>query len=144
MFGQVAERRHFKQLDQRESALARFPVVDVARIPGIDGTTGTVVYGEVVVATDYFKTFLASLRNLVGGEVGSYQKLLTRGRREARLRMLEQAGKLGASAVVNVRYAMTDIGGRRAPNTEVFCYGTAIIPAGIDAGALPDWPEHVA
>ena len=143
VFGQIAERRHFKDLDRREAALERFPVVDLARLPGLDAASATVVYGEVVVATDYFKTFLAGLRNIVGGEVGSYQKLLDRARREARLRMLEQARQLGASAVVNVRYEMNDIGGQRATNTEIFCFGTALIerrPVAID---VPTWPSAV-
>ena len=143
VFGQIAERRHFKQLDQREAALARFPVVDLARIPGIDATTGAVVYGEVVVATDYFKTFLAGLRNIVGGEVGSYQKLLDRARREARLRMVEQARQLGATAVVNVRYEMNDIGGQRATNTEIFCFGTALIERQRRPEDVPTWPRAV-
>ena len=59
-------------------------VVDVKTTPpGVEAASGTLVMGEVVIASDYFKTFVASLRNIVGGEVKAYQTMLSRARREA-------------------------------------------------------------
>jgi uncharacterized protein YbjQ (UPF0145 family) len=67
--------------------------------------------GETVIATDYFKSFLAKLRNIFGGEVKSYQTLLVRARRESLLRILVQAQEQGYNAVCNVRYENADVGG---------------------------------
>ena len=57
---------------------------------------------------DYFKRFLAGLRNIFGGTVRSYESLIDRARREAVLRMKEMAGD--ASVIVNVRIETSNIG----------------------------------
>ena len=89
------------------------------------------VMGEAVIATDYFKSFAAQLRNIVGGRVRAYETLMSRARREAGLRMLEKARKFGATEVYNVRYETSNIrsGGRRSPavSVEVFAFGTAVV-----------------
>lgn len=127
--GRVLEGRHLAELDQREAAAASVVVIDVKTLPpGMEAAGGTLVMGEVVIASDYFKTFAASLRNIVGGEVKSYQTMLSRARREARLRMVEQARELGSNLVVNVRFEWSAVG-PQLPSAEIFCYGTAIIPA---------------
>ena len=109
--GRVLESRHLAELTQREAATASIVVVDVKTLPpGMEAATGTLVMGEVVIASDYFKTFAASLRNIVGGEVKSYQTMLSRARREARLRMVEQARDLGSNLVVNVRFEWSAVG----------------------------------
>ena len=91
------------------------------------------VRGEAVIATDYLKTFLARIRNILGGEVKSYRSLMLRARREAILRMLEQARQQGYDAVCNVRLNTADIGGmatrRRAAMVEIFATGTAYLIA---------------
>ena len=85
--------------------------------------------GSVVVANDYFKTFAASLRNLVGGRMVVYESLVDRGRREALLRMKEDAIAWGASQVVNVRFETSNIAGQSqqgASAVEIMAYGTGI------------------
>ena len=78
--------------------------VDVQSVPGgVPATGGTIVLGEVVIASDYFKTFVAWLRKLFGGELRTYETMMSRARREAKLRMLEQADDFGAELVVNTR-----------------------------------------
>lgn len=127
--GRVLENRHLAELDRREAATASIVVVDVKTLPAaMEAANGSLVMGEVVIASDYFKTFAASLRNIVGGEVKSYQTMLSRARREARLRMVEQARALGSELVVNVRFEWSAVG-PQLPSAEIFCYGTAIIPA---------------
>jgi uncharacterized protein YbjQ (UPF0145 family) len=88
------------------------------------------VTGSVVVSTDYFKSLCASLRNLVGGRVRSFETLLERGRREALLRLLDQAHAFGAHSVINVRFETMTIarfqGGRGLTGVEVLAYGTAL------------------
>lgn len=127
--GRFLENRHLAELDRREAAAASIVVVDVKTLPAaMEAANGSLVMGEVVIASDYFKTFAASLRNIVGGEVKSYQTMLSRARREARLRMVEQARALGSELVVNVRFEWSAVG-PQLPSAEIFCYGTAIIPA---------------
>jgi uncharacterized protein YbjQ (UPF0145 family) len=84
---------------------------------------------EAVIASDYLKTFLAGLRNIFGGEVGSYVTLATRARREALVRMMEQAHAQGYDALCNVRMDPADIGGNTArrgvPMVAILASGTA-------------------
>ncbi len=124
--GRARERRHLAELDRREAA-SPVVVVDVkSPPPGVDAAAGTLVMGEVVIAADYFKSFAAMFRNILGGEVKTYQSMLNRARREAKLRMADQAQAVGADLVVNVRFEWSDVG-PRMPSAEIFCYGTAIV-----------------
>ena len=83
----------------------------------------------MVIANDYFKAFVAGLRNLFGGKIRTYETLLDRARREAILRMKEEAQKLGADFVFNIKYETSNISGqysKRLPVIEVHAYGTAL------------------
>ncbi len=82
-----------------------------------------VVTGSVVRAKHIGKDILASLRNIVGGEVKEYTELLKESRREALRRMVEEAKKLGANAVLNVRFSTSAI---TAGAAEILAYGTAV------------------
>ena len=128
--GSFIERAHFRRLARREAALEGMLLTDMGfRASGIVPRSGELVCGEVVIATDYFKTFAAQLRKLIGGELRTYETLLERGRREAIVRMREQAHRLGADGVVNVRLSSSTISGlrrRRAAMVEVCAYGTAV------------------
>ncbi|NNC91052.1 MAG: YbjQ family protein [Acidimicrobiia bacterium] len=125
--GSSRERSHLNDLDRREAASSSVTVIDVKQLPpGMQASSGRLVSGEVVIAADYFKAVMAALRNLIGGEVKTYQTMLSRARREARLRMIEQAQQLGSDLVVNVRFELSDVGPKSA-SAEIFCYGTAII-----------------
>lgn len=121
--GRVIERRHLASLARREQRPAPL-VTDVAATPaGMVVHDARLVFGEVVLGADRGKEFVSILRNLVGGEVHSLQKLLSRARREARLRMLDEARAVGADLVLNVRFEMCEVGGQAA---DVICYGTAV------------------
>lgn len=111
--GKTTEIRHIARLDQREKETADMVVSDVKTFPGLvpSGPHGILVTGEAVIATDYLKTFLAGLKKIVGGEIRSYETLVMRARREAVLRMKEQARALGFNGVCNVRLDTADIGG---------------------------------
>jgi uncharacterized protein YbjQ (UPF0145 family) len=127
LVGRIRERRHLAALDRREAQTAAIVVVDVKTVPpGVPATGGALVLGEAVIAADYFKTFVAGLRNLIGGELRTYQTLLSRARREARLRMVEQAQALGSQLVINVRFEWSEVG-PRLPSAEIVCYGTAVL-----------------
>ena len=132
--GTWVERRHFRRLATREAQLSHMLVTDTRQLPsGCAPEPCTMVFGEVVIASDYFKTFAAQLRKLVGGELRMFETLMERARREALLRMMEHARELGASRVVNVRFATSNIGSlqrnRRAAMVEMYAYGTAIYVA---------------
>ncbi len=131
VFGQWAERRHFKSILRREKQYAnilcfseRFPP-DQANIKGVE-----LVVGSVVISIDYFKRVSAGLRMLFGGRVAAYESLLERARREAILRMKEEAIDKGGSSVFNVKIETSSItkgSGQQIGSVEVYVYGTAII-----------------
>lgn len=129
--GTASERRHFRSLEQREAALSHVLVTDLrAYAPDHDpGVVPRLVTGEAVIATDYLKTFLAGIRNMLGGEVRSYLTLVNRARREASLRMLESAQGKGYDAICNVRLEPADIGGsstrKGVPMAAMVASGTA-------------------
>ena len=127
-FGQLNERRHYKSINKRESDLTTLPAVASKHPPADAPYQQQMVIGSVVVASDYFKSFVANLVNVFGGRIRSYEPLLDRGRREAMLRLKQQAKKQGASMVFNVKYETSRIGGR-VTTIEVMAYGTALIPA---------------
>lgn len=128
-FGRRAENKHIKQLVERESVMNALPAM-ASRIPPDDGEYDQVlVSGSVVIANDYFKSFVAGLRNLFGGKVTTYETLLDRARREAVLRMKDQAKEMGAEMVFNVKYEASNISGqynKKLPIIEVHAYGTAL------------------
>lgn len=111
--GHFRERRHLANLAKREARMSNMLVTQLKTFPGaIDGRSAPRMFiGEAVIATDYFKSFLARLRNIFGGEVRSYQTLLTRARRESLVRIVEQARQHGYNAVCNVRFENADVGG---------------------------------
>jgi len=129
--GGFVERAHIKRLNERESEMRAMLVTDLRRIPaGASTDSSGLVTGEVVIASDYFKTFMAKLKGLFGGELPTFQSLLTRARREAVVRMMDRARAMGANRVINVRFETSNIGvmqrKRAAAMVEVYAYGTAV------------------
>lgn len=129
LFGRRAESKHFKKLIEREESMNSLPAI-ASRIPPFDSPyQQQLVSGSVVIANDYFKAFVAGLRNLFGGKVRTYETLLDRARREAVLRMKQEAEELGADYVFNVKYETSNISGqysKKLPIIEVHAYGTAL------------------
>lgn len=130
--GHWRESAHIRRIELREQELRDIRVSNLKHVtePGAVAHA-EMVMGEAVIAGDYFKSLAASLRNVVGGEVRAFDSLLMRARREATVRMLEQARALGATEVWNVRLATSNIrsAGSRNPgvSVEIFAFGTAII-----------------
>ena len=132
-FGRYAESRHYKSIRHREIKLNQIPAV-ASRVPppGRPDLQSQLVTGSVVVSVDYFKRFLASLRNIFGGRISSYESLLDRARREAILRMKQQAKELNAELVFNIKMETASIHkgqGNTIGSVEVLAYGTALIPS---------------
>ena len=82
------------------------------------------VRGNTIRARHLGKDILAGLRNLVGGEIGEYTKLLGESREQAIDRMIEEARKLGANAIVGVRFSTSEVALHAA---EILAYGTAVV-----------------
>lgn len=137
-FGQYAERNHYRSILEREKQFRGEVLVFQTGIPptqepGQDQSQNQrvqLVMGSVVISVDYFKRFLAGLRSIFGGRVKSYESLLDRARREAILRMQQQASELGAGMVINLRMETASISKgeqKTVGSVEVLAYGTAIV-----------------
>ena len=129
--GNSLEKKHFKDIKKRERQTLHVPLVTFGAKQKLPDANETALFlGSVVVSADYFKMFASALRNLVGGRVIVYESVLDRGRREALLRMKEQAIAWGATQVVNVRLETSNVGSRAGGKglaaIEVTAYGTGI------------------
>ncbi len=82
------------------------------------------VRGNTIRARHVGKDIVAGLRNLVGGEVVEYTKLLAESREQAIDRMCEEAKKLGANAIVGMRFSTAEVMVHAA---EILAYGTAVV-----------------
>ena len=129
--GQYAEKRHYRSIIEREAEFNKLPAIASRYPPEDQPYKQALVIGNTVVSVDYFKRFIAALRNVFGGRVTSYESLLDRARRESVLRMKAQAKALGASLVFNIKYETASISkgaGYTIGSIEVLAYGTALIP----------------
>ncbi len=79
--------------------------------------------GSTVRARNMGRDILAGFKNLVGGEINEYTKLQAQSREQAMQRMTEDAQKLGADAIVNVRFSTSQI---MQGASEILAYGTAV------------------
>lgn len=129
--GHFVEKRHYRSIIKREHQMNKLPAIASRVPPALKlPVESRLVTGNAVISVDYFKRFLFGLRSLVGGRVSSYETLLDRARREAVLRMKQQADDLGAKLVFNIKYETASITkGKRQQvgSVEVLAYGTAII-----------------
>ena len=100
-------------------------VVTTETIPGkkIVKTLG-LVRGNTIRARHIGRDIMAALRNLVGGEVTDYTKMMAEAREQALDRMIAEARALGANAVVGVRFATSFVMQGAA---ELLAYGTAVV-----------------
>jgi uncharacterized protein YbjQ (UPF0145 family) len=101
--------------------------VIISNTENVPGRTITKFYGVVsgsTVRTKHIgRDIMASLKNIFGGELKGYTELLKESRADALDRMVEEAGQLGANAVVNVRFSTSSVAQGAA---ELFAYGTAV------------------
>lgn len=81
------------------------------------------VKGNTIRARNIGRDILAGLKNLIGGEIEEYTKLMGESRQQAIDRMIAAADELGANAIVDVRFATSYIMGMAA---EILVYGTAV------------------
>lgn len=128
--GSKRERTHLESLDKRENDTSHMLVTDLKSYPLASPSSECKMYvGQVVIATDYFKSMMAGLKTIVGGQVSSYETLVSRARRESLQRLKEQARADGYNAVCNIRYETSNIASSRGNKgmaaVEMLCSGTA-------------------
>ncbi len=121
--GGAREKKHFAELKQREDILLRTLPIRTDRGPKLTSGEVFLVTGSVVVASDYFKDFVGSLKNFFGGRMGPHEALLDRARREAVCRLRESAVKQGAQQVIDLHIETSFID---QMGVEVSAYGTAV------------------
>lgn len=128
--GRHLEGKHYESIKAREQQTLHVPMMNFGAKQDLPHAHEAQLFvGSVVVANDYFKTLTSALRNLVGGRILVYESLVDRGRREALLRMKEEAIEWGASQIVNIRFETSNIGGQTGGGlaaVEIMAYGTAI------------------
>jgi uncharacterized protein YbjQ (UPF0145 family) len=131
IFGTIGQSRHYRSIRQRELRLRHILIFNEKRSPArYAGKDFALVSGSIVMSSDYFRQAIASLKKFFGGRLTSFEAMMDRGRREAILRMKEEAERLGAEVVFNVRLETSMLSSRQADNSGLACaefiaYGTA-------------------
>ena len=82
------------------------------------------VRGNTIRARHIGRDIMAILRNIVGGEITDYTKMMAESREQALDRMVEDAQRLGANAIVQIRFSTSEIMGGAS---EIMAYGTAVV-----------------
>lgn len=98
-------------------------ITSTENIAGREYETIGMVTGATVQTVNFIRDIGAGLKNLVGGELKKYNEMMSGARDLATQRMIDQAARLGADAIVSVRYSSAGIMQGAA---EVIVYGTAV------------------
>lgn len=85
-----------------------------------------VVTGETIIGVNFFKDFLAGIRDVIGGRSNSYEKVLREAKETAMAEMGERAAALGANAIVGIDIDYETIGQGNSM-IMVTCSGTAVV-----------------
>ena len=131
--GQYLEKKHYRSIKKREKDFINLATTASKSVLGElpEEVRTELVQGACVISVDYFKRFVARLRQLFGGNIRSYETLVDRARREALLRMKQEARDQGFDAVVRVRLetarlASTANNGKGTAGVEIVAYGTGV------------------
>ena len=92
------------------------PGQEISQICGI-------VRGNTVRAKHIGRDIMAGFKQLVGGEIKGYTEMLLEAREEAEKRMIDEAERLNADAIINIRYTTSAI---MLNASEILVYGTAV------------------
>lgn len=128
IFGSMNERKHFALIERAEAELSDIKILNIKTLPDNLEKGGALVTGNVVIAVDYFKVFIAGFIMLFGGRMNAYEKMMERARREALVRMQRAAKKIGADAIYNTRIEFSAVGQQphKIGGAELLAYGTAV------------------
>jgi uncharacterized protein YbjQ (UPF0145 family) len=108
----------------RGTTIGQFPITTALEFTDrpTEATLG-MVYGVIVRSAGLGRNIIAFFRNLAGGEVRQYTRLVEDSRRHALDRMIENARVVGADGIVSMRFDSSEIGSNM---TEIVAYGTAV------------------
>ncbi len=98
-------------------------LVTVETLQGCNYEELGVVSGSTIQSKNMFADFGQGLKSIVGGELHSYTDMMEKAREKATRRMVDQAVRMGADAVIGVRYTTNSI---MAQAAEVLVFGTAV------------------
>jgi len=98
-------------------------LVSTDYVTGKELETISIVKGSTIRAKNLGRDIISALKMIVGGELKDYSNMINEARAIAAKRMAEEAEELGADAVVNIRYATSNVAKSAA---EVLVYGTAV------------------
>lgn len=82
------------------------------------------VRGNTIRARHIGRDIKAALKNIVGGEITDYTKMMAESREQALDRMIEETESLGANAIINIRFTTSMI---MQSASEILVYGTAVV-----------------
>ncbi|MDB2437381.1 YbjQ family protein [Hellea sp.] len=128
IFGGMNERNHFARIEKAEEEFSDIKIFNIKTLPENIEKGGVMVSGNVVIAVDYFKVFIAGFIMFFGGRLSGYERMMERARREALIRMQRKARELGADAIYNTRIEFSAVGQRpnKIGGAELLAYGTAV------------------
>ena len=128
IIGRSVEKNHFAELDQKEAANRDFLVTNLKTFPmaasGVQDPN--IVMSEVVIGSDYLKSWLAGWRGFFGGEIKSLQTLQVRAKREAIVRLIDQARQQGLTR--SVTCVLTRPTSPALPSPKTACQWPSLLP----------------
>ena len=98
-------------------------VTTTQNLQGYEVETLDIVFGNTVRAKHVGKDIMAGLKSIVGGELHEYSEMLADARAQAMSRMVDDAKRLNADAIINVRFTTSQT---MAGAAELLAYGTAV------------------
>ena len=98
-------------------------IITVETLQGYNYEELGVVTGSTIQSKNFVSDFGQGIKSIVGGELKSYTSMMEKARNQATQRMVDQAVKMGADAIIGVRYTTSSI---MAQAAEVLVYGTAV------------------
>ena len=98
-------------------------IITVETLQGYNYEELGVVSGSTIQSKNFVSDFGQGLKSIVGGELKSYTTMMEKARTQATQRMIDEAVKMGADAIIGVRYTTSSI---MAQAAEVLVYGTAV------------------
>ncbi len=98
-------------------------IITVETLQGYNYEELGVVSGSTIQSKNFVSDFGQGLKSIVGGELKSYTTMMEKARNQATQRMVDEAVKMGADAIIGVRYTTSSI---MAQAAEVLVYGTAV------------------
>ena len=127
---QIIKARRKYLSEQEEFYRQKIPMTNLKRFPSEAFCDPALVTGSVVIATNYFISFISSFKHLFGGEMKGYTGMCSDARRMALVRMLQEAEQMGADAVYNVRFETSTVNSgekrKSSGGVELIAYGTAV------------------